>query len=89
VDRATTGVVGGAAAALVGGFLGFVIAPHRWQTLRAVERRGTRTVILPPPPPPMTVEAAAPLPADTSVLPAPVPAAPAEQPAPPPPPPGR
>lgn len=84
VERATTGVVGGAAAALVGGFLGFVIAPHRWQTLHAVERRGARTVLRPPPPP-MTVEAAAPLPADPSVSPA-APAAPAEQPTPAPPP---
>jgi len=84
VDRATTGVVGGAAAALVGGFLGFVIAPHRWQQLRATAPRVLRTVALPPPSPPQpgpVAEAAAPPSIETSVSSA-SPASPAEQPAP-------
>lgn len=75
VDRATTGVVGGAAAALVGGFLGFVVAPHRWQQLRATERRAVRTVALPPPPAPV-VETVAPLPADTATASTPAPGPP-------------
>lgn len=69
---AEVAVVGGAAGAVAGGFLGFVLAPHRWQPLRAVPASPTRSIPLQPPPPVDTSAASAPdaAPADTSAPPA-------------------
>jgi hypothetical protein len=75
-------VVGGAAGGVVGGFFGFVLAPHQWQLLRAGDRRGTPPVAAPPTlPPPLvprstamaTVEPPTPAPAGSAAAPAAVP----------------
>jgi hypothetical protein len=68
---AEVAVVGGAAGAVVGGFLGFVLAPHRWQPLRAVSQSPTRSIPLPPPASADTSAAITPVPppADSSAAP--------------------
>jgi len=69
-------VVGGAAGAVIGGFMGFVLAPHQWQALHVVTPRGTSPI---PPPPPAPSDPSLPgglgnpPPPDSTVAPAPVP----------------
>lgn len=67
-------VVGGAAGAVIGGFLGFVLAPQRWQPLHAAAPRPARpTPLLPPAPADTSLPAGTgDPPPDSSVAPAPV-----------------
>jgi hypothetical protein len=72
-QKAEVAVVGGAAGAVVGGALGFALAPRRWQPLRAVQPRPSRDL---PSPAPADTSPAAPLsplspPADTTAVPTP------------------
>ena len=45
-------VVAAAAGGVLGGFIGFSVAPARWQRLRAEPRPAAAPVVLPPPPAP-------------------------------------
>ncbi|HET7232433.1 MAG TPA: hypothetical protein VFJ16_20665 [Longimicrobium sp.] len=66
LKKTKTSVVAGAGAAVVGGILGFVVAPRRWQPLHAVDRATGRPV-----PPPPTLEPAAPVATDSASAPPP------------------
>jgi hypothetical protein len=82
VQKASHAVVGGAAGAITGGLLGFVVAPRRWQRLTVVAPRH-----LPPPPQPADTAApatATPPPRDTAASPTSAPQTPTEPPAQPP-----
>lgn len=79
--KASVAVVGGAAGGVVGGFFGFMVAPHRWQRLHARARRGSALLAATPAtiPPPQPVDAA---PAVTAEPPPPAEAAQQPEPAP-------
>ncbi|HEU4560224.1 MAG TPA: hypothetical protein VFS20_20410 [Longimicrobium sp.] len=90
--KTTIAVVGGAAGGMLGGFFGFVVAPHQWQRLRSTARRGPAPVVaasatLPPPPPAdiapaATIEQAPQSTASEPAQPTPTPADPTQPPAP-------
>lgn len=90
--KTTVAVVGGAAGGVLGGFFGFMVAPHQWQRLRPTARRGPAPVVaasvtLTPPPPADIAPAATVEPAPQPTLaeaaqPAPAPADPTQPPAP-------
>jgi len=80
--RAEVAAVGGAAGGVLGGFMGFTLAPHQWQTLRVSGPRLARRPHVPPPPPAVAPLSAAtvapPPPADTSAAPVSVPVPPVD-----------
>ena len=71
-NKAEVAVVGGAAGAVIGGGLGFALAPRRWQPLRAVAPRPPRSLPQPAPADPQP-PGRLPSPADTTASPPPPP----------------